>query len=216
MYSSMIMSYQLALTETGDCRELIPEIISLPEMYKNNFSVNFGVTQENTRVDSVKLPSWANEDPYYFTYKMRELFEHDEVSLNIGNWIDLIFGYKQKGEAAVEACNLYPSITYENGIDINKPENQEILNSLTVQAYNYGQCPTQLFTDPHPKKDLARIPVTFMTNSDNVASRPCDSNPSKLGRINTVKFIDSSDLVLFGKKRELRSMTYAPFAGDSK
>jgi len=67
MYSSMAGSYFLALNEAGDVRELIPETIILPEMYRNNFKVNFGKTQENNIVDAVELPIWAKDDPYYFT-----------------------------------------------------------------------------------------------------------------------------------------------------
>lgn len=82
---------------------------------------------------------------------MREMFESPQVSENLHKWFDLIFGYKQKGEAAAEEKNLYPAITYEDGIDITKPENIENKNSLLAQLYNYGQCPTQLFTEPHVK-----------------------------------------------------------------
>lgn len=139
MYQSMTMSYLLALTENGDVRELLPEATYLPEMYKNNLKVNFGETQEMLVVDNVRLPGWANNDPYFFTCKFRELFESDNVSEGLHAWIDLVFGYKQKGEPAIEAINLYPSITYEDGIDITKPENQSIKGSLIVQAYNYGQ-----------------------------------------------------------------------------
>lgn len=67
MYASMALSYFLALTENGDVRELLPESIYLPEMYRNNLKVNFGETQEHAIVDHVTLPGWANEDPYYFT-----------------------------------------------------------------------------------------------------------------------------------------------------
>jgi hypothetical protein len=66
MYSNFAYSYSLALNEVGDMRELTPDNISLPEMYKNNLKVNFGRTQENVTVDHVVLPGWAGEDPYYF------------------------------------------------------------------------------------------------------------------------------------------------------
>lgn len=67
MFSNIAQSYLLALTETGDVRELIPESTVLPEMYKNNLKVNFGKTQEDVEVDQVRLPGWTRQDPYFFT-----------------------------------------------------------------------------------------------------------------------------------------------------
>jgi hypothetical protein len=44
-------------------------------------------------------------DPSNFVCKLRNALESDWVSKNLHHWIDLIFGYKQKGEEAIKANN---------------------------------------------------------------------------------------------------------------
>jgi len=44
------------------------------------------------------LPPWANGSVREFITKHREALESDYVSENLHNWIDLIFGYKQRGK----------------------------------------------------------------------------------------------------------------------
>lgn len=50
------------------------------------------------------LPPWAN-GPKDFVTKMRQALESDYVSENLHKWIDLIFGYKQRGAEAIAADN---------------------------------------------------------------------------------------------------------------
>jgi Beige/BEACH domain len=45
--------------------------------------------------------------------------ETDYVSQHINHWIDLIFGYKQRGEEAAKALNTFYYLTYEDAIDLN-------------------------------------------------------------------------------------------------
>jgi hypothetical protein len=44
------------------------------------------------------------------------MLESDIVGEHLGDWIDLIFGYKQKGKEAVENFNVYYYLTYEDYI----------------------------------------------------------------------------------------------------
>jgi hypothetical protein len=64
------------------------------------------------QVGDVQLPNWA-KDPQTFIRINREALESDIVSQNLHKWIDLIFGYKQRGPEAEKAFNIFYYLTYE-------------------------------------------------------------------------------------------------------
>lgn len=73
---------------------------------------DLGRLQRGEPVDDVILPRWATS-PEDFVFKHRQALESHHVSSHLHEWIDLIFGYKQKGAAAVEALNVFYYCTYE-------------------------------------------------------------------------------------------------------
>ena len=76
------------------------------------------VRQDGTRIGDVELPPWAT-DAVDFIAKHRAALESDEVSASLHSWIDLIFGYKQRGPAAVAAQNVFFYLTYEGNVDLS-------------------------------------------------------------------------------------------------
>jgi len=50
-------------------------------------------------------------------YKWQAL-ESDLVSCQLNQWIDLIFGFKQRGPEAVRATNVFYYLTYEGALDL--------------------------------------------------------------------------------------------------
>lgn len=55
----------------------------------------------------MNLPPWARNDPRLFVLVHRQALESDQVSQMLCQWIDLVFGLKQKGKAAVNAINVF-------------------------------------------------------------------------------------------------------------
>lgn len=107
MFNSIADAFKNCQTNMSDFKELIPEFYDVSQEGKflvNNMGINFGYRHNNVKVGDVELPPWAN-GPKYFIEKLRDALESDIVSKNLHKWIDLIFGYKQKGEEAVKANN---------------------------------------------------------------------------------------------------------------
>lgn len=75
-----------------------------PSFLLNSQHLDLGVRYNGEKGGDVKLPIWA-KDSEDFLKKMREALESNYVSENLHHWIDLIFGCKQRGDAALEANN---------------------------------------------------------------------------------------------------------------
>lgn len=89
-------------------QELIPEFYDTNakgDFLLNNYHIDFGQRCDGTPVNNVRLPEWAQNSPELFVQKLREALESDLVSQNLHHWIDLIFGYKQRGEEAIKYNN---------------------------------------------------------------------------------------------------------------
>ncbi|KAI9273685.1 hypothetical protein BY458DRAFT_434908 [Sporodiniella umbellata] len=137
----------------SDVRELIPEFFYLPEFLTNVNKFNFGVKQgSGEAIDSVLLPPWAHNDPKIFIQKHREALESDYVSENLHHWIDLIFGFKQQGKAAVEALNVFHHVSYEGAVDLDSMTDIVEKTATIGMIHNFGQTPCQLFKKPHPSR----------------------------------------------------------------
>eukprot|EP00117_Sycon_ciliatum_P047152 scpid28293/ scgid33705/ Protein FAN; Factor associated with neutral sphingomyelinase activation len=151
------------LCGNADVKELIPEFYSLPSDFMfNTQNLDFGSRQDRTKVDDVLLPPWA-KDGDDFIRKMREALECEYVSQHIHEWIDLIFGYQQRGEEAVKADNLFYYLTYEGAVDLASITDPNERASLEVQITEFGQTPKQLFTSPHPARKTVSTPQDIKT-----------------------------------------------------
>ncbi|MCJ1251415.1 hypothetical protein MMC30_008648, partial [Trapelia coarctata] len=169
-----------------DVRELIPEFYYLPDFLLNSNGYEFGSRQgSGGAIDTVVLPPWAKGDPKIFIAKHREALESDYVSKHLHQWIDLVFGHKQRGEAALEATNVFHHLSYrgaKNLDEINDPV--ERLATIGI-IHNFGQTPHQVFQRGHPQREdakhkqkrldtlansLTRLPFPLLESQDRIAS----------------------------------------------
>ena len=152
----------------SDVKELIPEFYCFPEFLINSNNLPLGELQDDLGVvDDVVLPNWAS-NPFEFVQKNREALESEYVSEHLHEWIDLIFGYKQTGQAAVDANNVFYYLTYENAIQLDKIEDPLQREAAKSQVIHFGQTPTQLLHKEHPKRlsrEECMVPLfSFLTN----------------------------------------------------
>ncbi|XP_012889189.1 PREDICTED: WD repeat- and FYVE domain-containing protein 4 isoform X4 [Dipodomys ordii] len=156
MFHSVKSAWESASRENmGDVRELTPEFFYLPEFLTNYNAMEFGCMQDGTSLGDVRLPPWADGDPGKFISLHRQALESDFVSANLHHWIDLIFGYKQQGPAAVEAVNTFHPYFYGDRMDLSSIGDPLIKSTILGFVSNFGQVPKQLFTKPHPARSTA-------------------------------------------------------------
>uniref|UniRef100_A0A8C0BIJ1 Neurobeachin-like protein 2 n=3 Tax=Neoaves TaxID=3078114 RepID=A0A8C0BIJ1_9AVES len=165
-FHSIPATWQALMDNPNDVKELIPEFFYFPEFLENQNGFNLGQLQISKEVvNDVVLPKWAHS-PEDFIYKHRRALESEYVSAHLHEWIDLIFGYKQRGPAAVEALNVFYYCTYEGAVDLDALTDEKERKALEGMINNFGQTPCQLLKEPHPQRLSAEEVVQRLTKSD--------------------------------------------------
>ncbi|XP_069323455.1 neurobeachin isoform X4 [Eulemur rufifrons] len=153
-FSSVARSWRTSQRDTSDIKELIPEFYYLPEMFVNSNGYNLGVREDEVVVNDVDLPPWAKK-PEDFVRINRMALESEFVSCQLHQWIDLIFGYKQRGPEAVRALNVFHYLTYEGSVNLDSITDPVLREAMEAQIQNFGQTPSQLLIEPHPPRSSA-------------------------------------------------------------
>lgn len=170
LFSSIALAWKNCQRDTSDVKELIPEFFFLPEIFVNSNRYRLGKREEDgIVVGDVELPPWASS-PEEFVRINRMALESEFVSCQLHQWIDLVFGYKQRGPEAVRATNVFYYLTYEGAADMDSIVDPVIREAIENQIRNFGQTPSQLLMEPHPPRSSAMhlSPLMFSGAPDDV------------------------------------------------
>uniref|UniRef100_A0ABM5FZY4 WD repeat- and FYVE domain-containing protein 4 isoform X1 n=1 Tax=Pogona vitticeps TaxID=103695 RepID=A0ABM5FZY4_9SAUR len=187
MFHSIQSAWESASRDNmTDVRELIPEFFYFPEFLTNCNQFELGSLQDGTSLGDIQLPPWAEGNPYKFVSLHRQALESDYVSAHLHHWIDLIFGSKQQGPAAVKAVNIFHPYFYGDQLQLDNIKDPLIKNTILGFVSNFGQIPKQLFTKPHPTRNaLGKHPV----GRENILF-PCPAGqlPPSINSLHNLKF----------------------------
>nr|XP_013015685.1 neurobeachin-like protein 2 isoform X2 [Cavia porcellus] len=151
-FHSVAAAWQARMESPADVKELIPEFFYFPDFLENQNGFDLGCLQlNNEKVGDVVLPPWASS-PEDFIQQHRQALESEYVSAHLHEWIDLIFGYKQRGPAAEKALNVFYYCTYEGAVDLDHVADARERKALEGIISNFGQTPCQLLKEPHPPR----------------------------------------------------------------
>lgn len=130
--------------------ECIPEFYCDPRIF---YSLHSGMPD-------LAVPSWASS-PEEFIKLHRDALESNRVSCQIHHWIDITFGYKMSGEAAVAAKNVM------------------LPASASSMPRSTGRC--QLFIQPHPPREIVKN--NGQTKMNDVEGKPLLTETNDLNKL---------------------------------
>ena len=169
-----------------------------------NIIMNININDNNYNNDpnNVIMPKWADNNPYIFVSKMKNLLESEDINKNIHLWFDLIFGYKQKGENAKLSYNLFFPWSYDN-FDVKKMikyDKNRKNKSYYYKLVEQGQTPHQLLNYPFPERLLKIVDdfsYSLLKNrlKYNSFKNKKKSNTSVKRKVIKIAFIDDENVI---------------------
>jgi hypothetical protein len=156
-FYSIDTAFWSASSQQNDYRELIPEFFFQHTFLENANHFDLG-SIDGIPVNDVVLPPWSRS-AIDFVYIHRKALESPHVTAHLHEWIDLIWGFRQRGEAAVSAQNTFDPAMYDSIWDGNQDDRGRSVCESMLE--NGGHIPPQLFVEPHPQKILKPNPRAF-------------------------------------------------------
>ncbi|XP_030234798.1 WD repeat- and FYVE domain-containing protein 4 isoform X1 [Gadus morhua] len=210
MFHSVRWEWESASRDNmGDVRELIPEFYYLPDFLSNSNHIQLGCMEDGTALGDVVLPPWAKDDPHEFIRAHREALESDYVSAHLHLWIDLIFGHRQQGSAAVESLNTFHPYFYaqRRTRSPDVPLDPVVKSTMLGYVSNFGQVPKQLFSKPHPARGASRKepappahPPPFFFSPEKLKSGGQPYKELPRGPVGQIVCLEKEVLVLDGQR----------------
>ncbi|DAZ97689.1 TPA: hypothetical protein N0F65_009690 [Lagenidium giganteum] len=148
-FDSIEEAFEKCTTEDGHSFELTPEFFFIGDFLTcdRNKQLSGDKNQSGKPASGdVALPAWATS-AHDFIRQHRMALESDYVSANLHHWIDLIFGFKQRGQAAIDSHNIYHVACYPEKLDLSNVDTA-VRSRLTQR----GTVPFQLFKKAHPAR----------------------------------------------------------------
>jgi hypothetical protein len=161
MFNSITQCWANCLTSSTDVKELIPEFFYCPDFLINANNFDLGSLHTGEQAGSVQLPPWATS-PDDFVATMRRALESDYVSEHLHEWIDLIFGYKQRGQEAIDAHNVFHYASYEGMVNLEELTDPDERSMMETIIREFGQTPMQVLRKPHPPRGAMPTPECLL------------------------------------------------------
>ena len=202
LFHSMLVTAHNCFESLSEIKELTPEWYFSPEFLLNRNHQCFGTKQDGLPVDNVLLPSSSRGavTPEQMISRHIQALEGPVATTLLSEWIDLIFGFKQQGDAAIANYNLFYYMTYADQVDLTGIVDPDTRNGIITQAAHFGQCPRMVFVSAHPKRrpgTRAVRPLPLMLQSADPSSLFKDLRSDWLGdrcRIHYISDMDSSSI----------------------
>ena len=131
-FNSINDSFIKSTSSRNDFKELTPEFFYMSEIF---------TSLPSSDIPNVQLPPWSNNVPYNVIVLFRKIIENDP-NKNINEWLDLIFGKKQRNNNSKQDGNYFNLSSYQETIPIK--EKDEILKPVFLQLGSRGIIPTKI------------------------------------------------------------------------
>jgi hypothetical protein len=130
--------------------ELVPECYFSPDVFLNVNRISFPMSRNGELINHVALPTWARS-ARDCVGQFRAALESLCVSRQLHEFIDLVWGFRRRGQPALDRCNVFQSTVFEFDQNVMMID-MTLYAALADQVYNCGQAPHQLFKTAHPKR----------------------------------------------------------------